>query len=100
MLLIRCPWCGARDEIEFRYGGQAQVAYPADPEALADEEWADYLFMRDNPRGPFRERWVHAAGCRRWFQALRDTSTHRLIATYPIGEEPISLARFRGTERP
>ena len=55
--------------------------------------------MRDNPRGPFRERWVHAAGCRRWFQALRDTSTHRLIATYPIGEEPISLARFRGTER-
>jgi heterotetrameric sarcosine oxidase delta subunit len=51
MLLIRCPWCGPRDEIEFRYGGQAGLTYPADPEALSDEEWADYLFMRDNPKG-------------------------------------------------
>ena len=33
MLLIRCPWCGARDETEFRYGGQAHLAYPTDPEA-------------------------------------------------------------------
>ena len=30
-----CPWCGPRDEIEFHYGGQAHVAYPADPEALS-----------------------------------------------------------------
>ena len=52
MLLIRCPWCGARDETEFRYGGQAHLAYPADPEALTDAEWADFLFMRDNPKGP------------------------------------------------
>ena len=37
MLLIPCPWCGPRDEIEFRYGGQAHVSYPADPEALSDE---------------------------------------------------------------
>jgi heterotetrameric sarcosine oxidase delta subunit len=88
MLLIRCPWCGPRDEIEFRYGGQAQVGYPADPEALSDEEWADYLFMRENPKGPFRERWCHAAGCRRWFQGTRDTATHAFIATYPIGEAP------------
>ena len=51
MLLIPCPWCGARDEIEFRYGGQAHLAYPADPEALSDAEWADFLFMRDNPKG-------------------------------------------------
>jgi sarcosine oxidase delta subunit len=36
MLLIGCPWCGARDETEFRYGGQAHLAYPNDPEALPD----------------------------------------------------------------
>jgi hypothetical protein len=24
-----------------------------------------YLFLRDNPKGPWRERWVHTAGCRR-----------------------------------
>jgi len=34
MLLITCPWCGARDEVEFRYGGQAHLAYPDDPETL------------------------------------------------------------------
>jgi sarcosine oxidase subunit alpha len=88
VLLIRCPWCGPRDEIEFRYGGQAHVTYPADPETLSDEAWADYLFLRDNPRGPFHERWMHAAGCRRWFNAVRDTATHAFLTTYRYDEEP------------
>jgi len=88
MLLVRCPWCGPRDEIEFRYGGQAGLTYPAAPEELSDDEWADYLFMRDNPKGPFRERWFHTAGCRRWFNAVRDTATHRFVATYRLDEEP------------
>jgi heterotetrameric sarcosine oxidase delta subunit len=88
VLLVRCPWCGPRDEVEFRYGGQAHVAYPDHPEALSDEEWAAFLFLRDNPRGPFRERWYHVHGCRRWFNAVRDTSTHRFLATYRLDEEP------------
>jgi heterotetrameric sarcosine oxidase delta subunit len=74
MLLVRCPWCGDRDEVEFSYGGQAQIAYPADPAATSDEEWSRYLFVRDNPKGLFRERWVHTHGCRRWFELERDTS--------------------------
>ena len=88
MLLIACPFCGPRDETEFRYGGQAHVARPADPTALTDVEWADYLFMRDNPKGAFRERWVHAGGCRRWFNVRRDTRDHRILAVYRIGETP------------
>jgi heterotetrameric sarcosine oxidase delta subunit len=88
VLLLRCPWCGERDEIEFRYGGQAHLAYPPDPEALTDEEWARFLFVRDNPKGPWAERWTHAAGCRRWFNAIRDTATYTVLATYPMGEEP------------
>ena len=76
MLLIRCPWCGPRDEVEFRYGGQADVAYPGDPEQLSDREWSRYLFYRANPRGASRERWVHQHGCRRWFTAVRDTVSH------------------------
>ena len=88
MLLIDCPWCGPRDEIEFRYGGQADVAYPTEPEALTDEEWSDFLFMRDNPKGRWSERWLHSAGCRRWFNAVRDTATHRFVGTYRLGEEP------------
>lgn len=86
MLLIPCPWCGPRDEAEFHYGGQAHVAYPEDPAALTDEEWARYLFFRDNPKGPFAERWSHAAGCRRWFNAVRDTATNEILAVYRTGE--------------
>lgn len=73
MLLVTCPWCGDRDETEFSYGGQAEVAYPADPAALTDEEWSQFLFVRDNPKGLFKERWVHTHGCRRWFELERDT---------------------------
>jgi len=76
MLLIECPWCGPRDEVEFRYGGQAGVAYPKDPDALDDAAWAAFVFFRDNPKGLFAERWVHSAGCRRWFNVVRDTLTH------------------------
>lgn len=76
MLLIPCPWCGPRDETEFRYGGQAGVRYPADPSALPDGAWGEYLFVRDNPEGWFAERWCHTSGCRRWFGLVRDTVTY------------------------
>jgi len=79
MLLIPCPWCGDRDETEFHYGGQAGVPYPARPAELSDEQWGDYLFVRDNPKGQFAERWSHAAGCRRWFDIVRDTATHEIV---------------------
>lgn len=88
MLLIRCPWCGARDETEFRNGGPAHIARPLDPASLGDAAWGEYLFMRDNPKGWFRERWVHSAGCRRWFNALRHTVTHEIAATYRMDETP------------
>ncbi len=91
MQFISCPWCGDREEVEFHYGGQAHVAYPADPAALDDQQWAEYLFFRDNPRGVFLERWCHSAGCRRWFNAVRDTSTHRFLAVYrPDQKAPVT----------
>ena len=88
MLLIECPWCGLRDETEFSYAGEAHISRPLETEKLSDEEWADYLFMRKNPRGTHREQWLHAAGCRRYFNAERDTVTYRFSATYRIGEKP------------
>jgi sarcosine oxidase delta subunit len=36
----------------FRYGGR-RVCRIGDPEALSDEQWGDYLFMRDNLNGDF-----------------------------------------------
>ncbi len=77
MLTIVCPHCGARDQTEFRAGGEADRPRPADPFALTDAEWADFLFMRGNVMGLQRELWVHAAGCGKWFSLTRDTRTHR-----------------------
>jgi heterotetrameric sarcosine oxidase delta subunit len=87
MQLISCPWCGDREEVEYHYGGQAHVPYPSDPTALSDQQWAEYLFFRDNTRGIFLERWCHSAGCRRWFNAVRDTVTHQFLAVYRPGEK-------------
>lgn len=86
MLLIDCPWCGPREETEFSYGGEAHIARPANSDALSDQEWGDYLFMRSNPKGLHLETWQHAHGCRRWFNVARDTVSYRIHAVYRIGE--------------
>lgn len=87
MMLIKCPECGPRDETEFHYGGAAHVAYPENSAELSEREWAEYLFYRDNPKGVFAERWVHSAGCRRWFNAVRDTVSYEILAVYRAGEQ-------------
>jgi sarcosine oxidase subunit delta len=86
MLLIDCPYCGPRPEIEFAYGGQAHIARPRQPGQVSDQEWADYLYTRVNTRGVHAERWRHARGCGRFFNALRDTTTDQFIAIYKSGE--------------
>ena len=88
MLLINCPWCGERPELEFAYGGQAHLARPQRPAELNDQQWAEYLYVRSNPRGLHSERWRHTRGCGRFFNALRDTMTDHFVATYRIGESP------------
>lgn len=86
MLLINCPDCGPRAEIEFRCGGEGHIVRPGPHGTVNDQAWADYLYFRGNPRGDHHERWVHSAGCGRWFNIVRDTVTHRISAVYPIGE--------------
>ena len=88
MLLIACPWCGPRDEVEFAYGGEAHRVRPEQPADVPADRWADYLFMRTNAKGLHLERWVHAHGCRRWFNVARDTTTERIHAVYRAGERP------------
>ena len=41
MLQIECPWCGACDQSEFSYGGEAHIARPKTPADLSDQEWGD-----------------------------------------------------------
>jgi heterotetrameric sarcosine oxidase delta subunit len=83
VLRIPCPHCGLRDESEFRYGGEAGVKRPGNPQSIDDRAWADYLFFRDNVRGPQLERWFHAYGCRLWFELARDTLTHEWLDGVP-----------------
>lgn len=85
MLLIDCPHCGPRDEIEFNCGGESHIARPG--LGCSDAQWADYLFNRDNPRGMTFERWRHAFGCGCWFNVARDTSNHRICAVYAMSAE-------------
>jgi sarcosine oxidase, subunit delta len=86
MLLIPCPYCGERPELEFRYGGQAHIARPENPAALSEEEWAGFLYVRDNEKGVHAERWRHVHGCARFFNVVRDTTTDRILGSYKAGE--------------
>ena len=97
MLIINCPWCGNRPEIEFRYGGEAHIARPADPSSLTDQEWADFLYSRTNPKGLHAERWRHTNGCGRFFNAVRDTVSDFFTVTYKPGEpRPGTTAETQG----
>jgi sarcosine oxidase, subunit delta len=86
MLRITCPWCGPRDEVEFRCGGESHIERPV--ETVTDDQWGDYLYGRKNPRGWHHERWFHAYGCRRWFNVSRNTVTHKIEAIYLMHESP------------
>lgn len=86
MLLIPCPYCGERAQVEFAYGGDATKRRP--PDGAPDEAWYDYVYLRANPRGPHREWWLHHAGCGRWIRVTRDTATHAVLGAAPAADPP------------
>jgi sarcosine oxidase subunit delta len=87
MLLIVCPHCGPRDQVEYSCGGDAKVRRPADPAAATDAEWSAYLDERGNPAGEQDELWQHSMGCRRWIGVRRDTLTHEIMSTWALRPE-------------
>ena len=78
MLRIPCPWCGVRDETEFRYRGDAGRARPAASAPM--EAFTEYVYARDNPLGWHLEWWLHVGGCRQLLKVLRHTLTHQIHA--------------------
>ncbi len=87
MLVIKCPYCEEeRAELEFRAAGEAHIARPENIASITDEEFADYFFLRDNPKGLIFERWRHIHGCGRFFNAARDTISDKILLTYKAGE--------------
>jgi heterotetrameric sarcosine oxidase delta subunit len=76
---IDCPWCGTRDQAEFQYQGDATVKRP-EPDASTDD-FFEYVYLRDNPKGWHTEWWHHIGGCRQWVKVVRHTVTHEIHAT-------------------
>jgi heterotetrameric sarcosine oxidase delta subunit len=76
MLRIPCPYCGVRDETEFRYRGDASGTRPAGDAGLA--AFTAYVYERANPRGWHLEWWLHVAGCRRLLKVVRHTVSHEI----------------------
>ena len=85
MLQLACPWCGVRDEAEFRYRGDATLRRPAAGAGL--EAFAAYVYDRDNPAGWHVEWWHHVHGCRRVLKVVRHTVTHRVAAVAAAQDE-------------
>ena len=42
MFIINCPYCGEREQSEFKAGGEAHIVRPKQPTELSDDEWAEY----------------------------------------------------------
>ena len=58
------------------------------PNDAPEAAWFDYVYLRDNPRGPHDELWLHSAGCRSWFKVRRDTRTHDILASARLDAGP------------
>ena len=77
--LLICPGCGPRSVNDYRFGGEVSVRpSPGDPK----ETWASYFYLSSNVAGLQREWWYHKYGCRRWFQAKRNTLNNRVESTF------------------
>ncbi len=85
MIVLSCPNCGPRNVAEFRYGGEVHPRPPV-PEAVSDEAWIDFIYMRANKAGRRPEWWYHRNGCGLWFLAERDTTTNTILSTYLPGQ--------------
>jgi sarcosine oxidase subunit delta len=75
-LLINCPNCGDRPFTEFWFGGELTTHPPAPGTPTNPAAEVARIWYRQNVAGMQTERWYHAAGCRRWLTAHRDTSTN------------------------
>ncbi len=75
---IDCPLCGERPLEEFTYRGDASLKRPTGATADSQSAWSDYVYIRENPKGPHKEHWRHAGGCGAWLVVGRNTATHEI----------------------
>jgi sarcosine oxidase subunit delta len=83
MQVFPCPFCGAREEHEFHFADEAGKRRPEPAEAVADADWADYLYSAVAPKGEAREIWVHLT-CGTFFVMHRDTVSRAVLGSAPL----------------
>ena len=101
MLILTCPCCGvAAEETELTAGGEAHLKRFGP--GSSEQEFHDYLFERENPKGVHFERWRHSYGCGKWFHAARCTMTLEVFGTYPAQttEPPAEICKRISERRP
>lgn len=90
---INCPFCGSREAHEFAYLGDATPKRPDPAAPDAAEQFYDYVYLRENPAGPFKELWYHTAGCHSWLVVTRDTRTHAISDVRTVSDHGSAPAR-------
>lgn len=95
-MIIKCPYCGPRDVIEFTYQGDATRQRP-DPASSDQAAWNAYVYDRANPMGAHREFWLHSGGCRQHLIVIRDMATHVISS---VGFARDAAASGKGGDRP
>jgi sarcosine oxidase subunit delta len=63
---------------EFTFLGDATPTRPTTNDPSSMDQWFDYVYLRDNPRGRFDEYAHHLGGCRAWLVVSRNTETHEV----------------------
>ena len=100
MLLIACPHCGPRGDMEFAYERRRWTR--SCRSMRRPRRRREYLYQRGNPAGFHDERWRHTHGCRAWLRLARDTATHEIAAVvpWPDRHDPAVPPCLRRPDRP
>ncbi len=80
MQVFPCPYCGPRNETEFRYIAAAGKTRPDTTQPVQDQDWARYLYRQRNEKGAVREVWMHLT-CGELFVMERDSVTMEVLGS-------------------
>ena len=79
-MIIDHPLLGPRDASEFIYLGDASLLNrPNWDEEKSDDNFYNYLYLRENVAGMHKELWFHQHGDRSWLVISRNTVTHEIF---------------------
>ena len=101
MLLIPARGAAQGRRIEFRYGGEAHIARPADPAPWPMRRGPISFTCAAIPRARTPNAGGICHGCGRFFNCVRDTVSDRIITTYPRpGNHGPAMSTSRSAPRP